>query len=40
MLGLVITNLGIRQVWVLIFFISIIATVLMYLIYLAEQGSK
>ena len=40
MLGLVITNLGIRQVWVLIFFISIIAGVLMYLIYLAEQGSK
>jgi len=40
MLGLVITNLGIRQVWVLIFFISIIATVLMYLIYLAERGSK
>lgn len=40
MLGLVITNLGIRQVWVLIFFISIIATVLMYLIYLAERGDK
>lgn len=40
MLGLVITNLGIRQVWVLIFFISIIATVLMYLLYLTEQGSK
>lgn len=40
MLGLVITNLGIRQVWVLIFFISIAATGLMYLIYLAEQGSK
>ncbi len=40
MLGLVITNLGIRQVWVLIFFISLIATVLMYLVYLAERGSK
>ena len=40
MLGLVITILGIRQVWVFIFFISIIATVLMYLIYLAERGSK
>ncbi|MBU4348785.1 MFS transporter [bacterium] len=40
MLGLVITNLGIRQVWVFIFFISIIATVLMYLIYFAERGSK
>jgi len=38
--GYIITNLGIRQVWVFIFFISIIATVLMYLIYLAEQGSK
>lgn len=39
--GLVITNLGIRQVWVLLFFISIIATGLMYLIYLAEKkGSK
>ena len=40
MLGLVITILGIRQVWVFIFFISIIATVLMYLIYLAERGGK
>ena len=40
MLGLVITILGIRQVWVFIFFISIIATVLMYLIYFAERGSK
>jgi len=40
LLGLVIAGLGIRQVWVFIFFISIIATVLMYLIYLAEQGSK
>lgn len=40
MLGLVITNLGIRQVWVFIFFTSIIAIVLMYLIYLAERGSK
>lgn len=37
MLGLVITNLGIRQVWFLIFFISITATGLMYLIYLAEK---
>lgn len=36
-LGLVITNLGIRQVWFLIFFISITATGLMYLIYLAEK---
>jgi len=40
MLGLVITILGIRQVWVFVFFISIIATVLMYLIYFAERGSK
>jgi len=37
MLGLVITNLGIRQVWVLIFFISITATGLIYLLYLAEK---
>jgi len=40
MLGLVITILGIRQVWVFIFFTSIIATVLMYLIYFAERGGK
>ena len=40
MLGLVITILGIRQVWVFIFFISVIATVLMYLIYFAERSSK
>ena len=39
-LGLVITILGIRQVWVFIFFTSIIATVLMYLIYFAERGGK
>lgn len=39
-LGLVITNLGIREVWVFIFFISIVATGLMYLIHLAGQGSK
>jgi len=39
-LGLIITEFGIRQVWVFIFITSIIATVLMYLIYLAEQGSK
>ena len=39
-LGLIITEFDIRQVWVFIFFTSIIATVLMYLIYLAERGSK
>ena len=39
-LGLIITNLGIRQVWVLIFFTSIAATGLMYLLYLTEQGNK
>ena len=36
-LGLVITNLGIRKIWVLIFFISIVAAGLIYLIYLAEK---
>jgi len=36
-LGLVITNLGIRKIWVLIFFISIVAAGLIYLIYLAER---
>ena len=39
-LGLVITNLDIREVWVFIFFISIVATGLMYLIHLAEQRSE
>jgi len=39
-LGLIIINLGIRQVWVLIFFISIAATGLMYLLYLTEKSSK
>jgi len=39
-LGLIIAEFDIRQVWVFIFIISIIATVLMYLIYLAEQNGK
>ena len=39
-LGLVITNLDIREVWVFIFFISIVATGLMYLIHLAEQRNE
>lgn len=38
--GYIITNLGIRQVWVFTFFISIIATVLMYLIYIFERDNK
>jgi len=38
--GLVITGLNIRQVWVFIFFTSIIATVLMYLIYFSEKNEK
>lgn len=36
--GYIITNSGIRQVWVFIFFISIIATILMYLIYFSEKN--
>jgi len=39
-LGLVITGLGIRQTWVFIFIISMVATALMYLIYYFDWGRK
>ena len=38
--GYIIIYLGIQQVWVFTFFISIIATVLMYFIYIFERDNK
>ena len=37
-IGLVITGLGIRQVWLFIFFISLIAAGLTYSIYFCEKN--